>query len=93
MRLVGFAPRLEPAFKRLGVDACMPKPCGGSLANIAAVPAIDNYASARKVVRPSRDGLGFHLPGCRQQVPARIVIITWTNVDEHRGCGQADNTG
>jgi hypothetical protein len=66
MRLVGFAPCLEPTFKRLGVDACMPKPSGGSLADIAAVPAIDDYASAREIARPRRDGLGFHLPGCRQ---------------------------
>jgi hypothetical protein len=93
MRLVGFAPCLEPTFKRLGVDAGMPKPSGGSLADIAAVLAIDNYASTGKVVRPGRYGLGFHLPGCRQQVPARIVVITWTNVDKHRRGGQADDTG
>src|SRR5882762_3604488 len=45
MRLVGFAPCFEPTFKRLGVDACVPKPSGGSLAEIAAVLAIDDYAS------------------------------------------------
>jgi len=93
MRLVGFAPCFEPTFKRLGVDACVPKPSGGSLAEIAAVLAIDDDASAGKIVRPGRDGLGFHLPGCRQQVPARTAVITWTNVDEHRCAGQANDTG
>jgi hypothetical protein len=92
MRLVGFAPCLEPTFERLGVDARVPKPCGGSLADIAAVLAIDDYASARKVVRLGR-GLGIHLPGCRQRVPVRTAVITWTNVDKHRRARQADDTG
>jgi hypothetical protein len=69
-RLVGFAPRVEPTFKRLGVDACLPEPSGGPLTDMAAVPAIDDDALAGKIVGPCRDGLGFHVPRSGQQSPA-----------------------
>jgi hypothetical protein len=92
-RLAGFAPCLEPALERLGLDARLPEPGGGALADIAAVAAIDDHALAGKAVRPARDGLEFHSPCGRQYALAQFAVIAGTNVDQHRRAGQTDDTG
>jgi hypothetical protein len=61
---------VDPPSVAILQDAGLPKPSGGPLADIAAVPAIHNDASAGKAMRPDRNGLGFHLPRCRQRVTA-----------------------
>jgi hypothetical protein len=95
LQLVGFAPCVEAARKRLSVYACLPQPSGGSLADIPAIPTIDNYVSARKVVRPIRYSLGIHSARGRQQAPVSVAAVTvaWTNIDKHRCAGQANDAG
>jgi hypothetical protein len=94
LQLVGFAPSVEAARRRFGVDACLPQPSGGSLADIAAIPTIDNYVSARKAMRPIRCGLGVHSARGRQQAPLSVASVTidWTNVNQRRCAGQANDT-